>query len=199
MSFRDFLDEDGACSVATAILTSHHAFRRDLARFAQALDRGRVADLAAEWKSFHEHLHGHHVAEDTGIFPPLAAIVPQIAQLTADHARLAPLLDAGDRAFAAADAAAARSLIAELTAMLAPHLASEEEHVFPHLRAARVFAPPATDAEADLYAEGFAWSMDELPPDVSAALDAWLPPILRERLPAARAAYAARKRAVWNL
>ena len=74
----NLLNEDGSASIATAVMMSHHGFRRDLSRFRGALERlasgdGRPTDpLQQEWTSFVEKLHGHHTAEDTGIFPGLA-------------------------------------------------------------------------------------------------------------------------------
>jgi len=35
----NLLNEDGSASMATALLMSHHAFRRDIARFAGALEK----------------------------------------------------------------------------------------------------------------------------------------------------------------
>src|SRR5262245_15647900 len=104
------LDEDGKASMATAIMMSHHGFRRDLARFEWALAGGKgdagagAVALAEEWKRFRATLHGHHEAEDHGLFPNLAAQHPQVADvivgLAADHRLIDPLLEAGDRAFA---------------------------------------------------------------------------------------------------
>ena len=33
------LNDDGTASIATALMSSHHGFRRDLGRFARALER----------------------------------------------------------------------------------------------------------------------------------------------------------------
>jgi len=58
------LNDDGSASMATALLMSHHAFRRDIARFAIAL-RGlgspgaaQVAGLQGEWAHYRAALHG---------------------------------------------------------------------------------------------------------------------------------------------
>ena len=72
------LDESGDASIATALMMSHHAFRRDLARFTAALpavaDRNpeKLDALREEWTKYAGALHGHHHSEDTGIFPMLA-------------------------------------------------------------------------------------------------------------------------------
>jgi hemerythrin-like domain-containing protein len=53
----------------------HHAFRRDLTRFAGAVphtpadDVATWAALAARWARFAEVLHEHHSGEDAGIWP----------------------------------------------------------------------------------------------------------------------------------
>jgi len=41
----NLLNDDGTASIATALMSSHHAFRRDLARFAHALVKVRTRRL----------------------------------------------------------------------------------------------------------------------------------------------------------
>src|SRR5689334_13834659 len=104
------LNDDGTASMATAIMLSHHGFRRDLVRFRKALeaiaagDASRAPAVAEEWQSFHTTLHGHHEAEDNGLFPNLAkehaSVRATIDKLGADHRRIDPLLERADRAFA---------------------------------------------------------------------------------------------------
>src|SRR5215831_18347413 len=104
------LDHEGNASIATAIMMSHHGFRRDVARFAIALrglaagDASRASALREEWQRFRATLHGHHEAEDKGLFPSVrgqnAGLAAVIDGLTADHRRIDPLLEEGDRAFA---------------------------------------------------------------------------------------------------
>jgi len=204
------LNDDGSASVATAIMTSHHGFRRDLEQFSLALgrlselDAERVAALSEEWTHFRHKLHGHHTAEDTGLFPSLRAQHPSLTTviegLDADHRRIAPLLADGDRAFAelSASAGTATEVVERLRTLLAPHLATEEAQLFPWLRAAKQFPPPATEEELALYAEGFAWSCHGVAPEVVERLNDILPAALVERLPAARAAFAARYQRVWG-
>jgi hypothetical protein len=203
------LDQDGRASMATALMMSHHGFRRDIARFALALGApgsapARAAALNQEWQRYRNTIHGHHHSEDTGIFPSLraehAALAGVLDQLSADHRRIDPLLEEGDRAFAGlpARAAAGAAVVAQLSALLDPHLALEEERIIPHLRAARQFPAPANDAEAALYAQGFAWASHGIAPEVLAALDAMLPPVLAAKLPAARAAFELRCTRVWG-
>jgi hypothetical protein len=203
------LNDDGTASMATAMMSSHHAFRRDLACFAEALaeialgDNSRAAAVAEEWTKFRGGLHGHHTVEDTGVFPDLRAKHPASAadfdRLDAQHRAIDPLIERGDQALAApirVDAAIA--VIRELDRALAEHLDLEERVVIPHLRDAKEFPLPPTDEVIAMYADGFAWSTAGLAPEVVAALDAILPEPVRARLPEARRNFAARCVRAWG-
>jgi len=205
----NLLNDDGTASIATAFMMSHHGFRRDLARFARALDRiaqgdgSRTLAVREEWKNFHATLHGHHESEDNGVFPTLASqhasVRATLERLGADHRRIDPLLELGDRAFAAlpkTDEAAA--VIRELTTLLDPHLALEEAELVPFLRGAKEFPPPPNDEVAEMYAQGFAWAMNGIAPDVLEHVYAMLPENLRTRIRAARAAFEARCERAWG-
>jgi hypothetical protein len=112
----------------------------------------------------------HNKEEDQGLFPQLQSHAPlaaTIAQLMADHRRIDPLLDEGDLAFARLpNTEPALKVIAELKALLDAHLATEEAEVVPFLRGVQAFPPPASNAEAELYSEGFAWSSHGVAPEV---------------------------------
>jgi len=54
------------------------------------------------------------------------------------------------------------------------------------------------DEVAAMQAQGFSWGMHGVAPEVLSALDAMLPDALKTRLPAARAAFAARSERVWG-
>jgi hemerythrin-like domain-containing protein len=204
------LNDDGTASMATALMMSHHGLRRDIARFALALgpvadgDLSRVAALRDEWQGYRNTLHGHHEAEDARMFPSMrsehAGLAAVIDQLSADHRRIDPLLEEGDRVFARlpASVGAAAAVVSQLSALLDPHLATEETHIIPLIRAAKGFPPPANDAEAEMYAQGFAWASHGVAPEVLAQVDAMLPESVRARLPAARAAFEARCERVWG-
>jgi len=203
------LNDDGTASISTLFMMSHHAFRRDLTRFGTALETfattaPRVEALKAEWTNFHAALHGHHTMEDTAIFPSIAAqdqaVAPIIDGLSADHRKIDPILEQGDRAFAELPGAveAATRVIRELTTLLGPHLATEEEKLIPFLRGAKAFPTPSSDAEADLYAGGFAWTMHGIAPEVLDKVYPMLPEILSTKLPAARAAFEERCERVWG-
>jgi hypothetical protein len=203
------LNDDGSASVATALLTSHHGFRRDLALFARALatarnpEPGQAAALREEWASFHHKLHGHHEAEDHGLFPAILqqapALAPVLEKLKAEHRLIDPLLAEGDAAFSdQAAPGAAAALVGKLSGLLDAHLATEEANAVPFLRNMKGFPPPASDAEVDMFVDGFAWSLHGVAPEVAAALQAMLPPIVLARLPGARAAFVQRSEKVWG-
>ena len=206
----DLLNDDGSVSMATLLLMSHHAFRRDLAGFAQALpalgagDAARAVPLREEWTWYHGALHGHHHMEDSTIFPDLLkrqpALGPVVERLTAQHRQIDPLLKRGDRAFAGLPAGApdCARVVGELSALLNEHLTLEEAEVVQYLRGAREFPVPGTDGEAEQYAQGFAWSFHGVAPDVLEKVTAMLPGNLTARLPAARAAFEERCLRVWG-
>lgn len=203
------LNDDGTASIATALMMSHHGFRRDLRRFSQAIDRiargdtSREQALREEWQKFHATLHGHHESEDNGLFPHLSreqeSLRATIEKLGLEHRRIDPLLERGDRSFAhLSKTDEAALVIRELRALLDPHLALEEAELIPFLRSAREFPPPPTDEVAAMYADGFAWAMDGVAPEVIEQVHEILPAGVRARLPAARAAFEARCERVWG-
>jgi hypothetical protein len=213
------LNDDGDASMATALMMSHHGFRRDIAEFALALERlaahggspSSASALHEEWKSYRETLHGHHESEDQRLFPHLRSqnsdLAAAIDALGADHVRIDPLLEAGDRAFAEFTGAASLSpnavraalaVVSEIASLLDAHLATEERTVISFLRDAKAFPPPATEAEAELYAQGFAWASHGIAPEVLERVDAMLPPILASKLGAARAVFRVRYERVWG-
>ena len=202
----NLLNDDGTASMATLIMCSHHAFRRDVRCFATALaafDPARATVLRAEWAHLREALHGHHTVEDTSMFPDLRSKDPSIAsiidQLEAHHHAIDPLLDRGDVLFASltTNVAAARALVASLATLLDEHLELEERTITPHLRSAKTFPSLPEDALAG-YADGFAWSAAGISESVLTQVFAMLPSGLTSRLPAARDAFADRCRSVWG-
>ncbi len=201
----NLLNDDGTASMATMIMCSHHAFRRDVASFAKALgDSARDEFLGEEWERFRAGLHGHHTVEDTAIFPDIRAKQPELAAvidtLDAHHRAIDPLLERGDEVFAdvANHRSEAREVIASLAALLAEHLDAEEAAIIPLLRGAKEFPLPPTDEAVAMYAEGFAWAMAGLSSVVLEQMFAMLPPALVAKLPAARAAFDERSRRVWG-
>ena len=203
------LNDDGTASMATAIMMSHHGLRRDLARFAKALERIAAGDTSRadavreEWQTFRATLHGHHEAEDNGVFPSLASehssVRATIEKLGADHRRIDPLLERGDRAFAELPKTdEAVVIVRELRELLHPHLAIEEAELIPLLRGAKEFPAPPTEEIAEMYAQGFSWAMNGIAPEVLEQVYEMLPETLRAKLPAACAAFEARCERVWG-
>jgi hemerythrin-like domain-containing protein len=206
----NLLNDDGTASMATMLMMSHHAFRLGLARMVKALEnvaRGetsRVEALREEWTWFHNALHGHHQSEDNGVFPNLAkeheSVRATIEKLGADHKRIDPLLEQGDKAFAELPKAdAPLAVIRSLSELLAPHLATEEAELIPFLRPAKAFPPPPNDEAAAMYAQGFAWAMHGIAPDVLERVHAMLPEGIISRLPDAQVAFAARCERAWGI
>ncbi len=205
-----FLNADGTASMATMLLMSHHAFRRDIARFIRAVaeikagDVSRADALRGEWgKSYRAALHGHHTMEDSNIFPDIRSKHPDLATaidtLTEQHHQIDPVLERGDAAFAdLAHPEQAENVLNELRTLLDQHLAFEEAQITPSLRDTREFPAPADDAMATMYAEGFAWSMQGIAPEVLDQVQKLLPEILTSKLPAARAAFEKRSEQVWG-
>jgi len=204
----NLLNDDGSASMATMLMMSHHGLRRDLARFAaalaQPLDAAKSQALIEEWQSFHQTLHGHHEAEDNAMFPSMRAqsesLGKTIDRLSADHRLIDPLLERGDRAFAelAGNQRAAEQVVRQVSELLTPHLALEESELIPLIRGAKEFPSPPNEEVAAMYAKGFAWAMDGIAPEVLEQVYGMLPGVLRERLPAAREAFAERRQRVWG-
>ena len=204
------LNDDGTASMATMLLMSHHAFRRDIARFIRAVaqikagDTSRADAVRGEWeKSYQQALHGHHTMEDSHIFPDLkqkhSDLATALDQLTEQHHKIDPLLEKGDAAFAdLAHPEKAETVLSELKTLLDEHLAFEEAQITPSLRSAKEFPAPADDNMAVMYAEGFAWSMQGIAPEVLGKVRKLLPEILLTKLPVAQTEFEARSERVWG-
>ena len=122
----------------------HHAFRRDLAKFAAAAQHTPAEDrttwrlLASRWKVFAEVLHLHHSGEDAGLWPWLIergtdADRSTLEAMEAEHAEIDPLLascaEGFERLVECADDDVRAALVVRLVATrdgLARHLAHEE-------------------------------------------------------------------------
>lgn len=192
------LNDDGSASMATLLMSSHHAFRRDIACFARAL-HATVVDLGLlreEWTRFRDALHGHHTVEDTAMFPDMRTRHPELGdaidRLDAHHRAIDPLL-----APLPEDLAGVRTVITSLQQLLGEHLDAEESAIIPYLRGAKEF--PSMPAEMlPTYAEGFAWSMAGLAPNVCERILAMLPRDLVTFIPGARTAFDERCRRTWG-
>ena len=91
----------------TGMYVMHHAFRRDLDRFAAAVaatpadDRETWSALHRRWTGFATALHSHHSIEDEAIWPPLvtaartagaAADLAVLEAMEAEHEQVDPAL-----------------------------------------------------------------------------------------------------------
>lgn len=206
----NLLNDDGTASMATMLLLSHHAFRRDIGRFIRAIGEIKAGDAShaeavrGEWdKSYRQALHGHHVFEDTHIFPDIKSKHPDLAsaidKLTEQHHGIDPVLEKGDAAFAdPAHPENAEAVLHELKELLDEHLAFEEAQITPSLRDAKEFPVPPDDKTAAMYAEGFSWSMQGIAPEVLDEVKKLLPEILLAKLPAAQDEFEKRSQSVWG-
>lgn len=206
----NLLNDDGTASMATMLLLSHHAFRRDIVRLIRAVesmkagDTSRMEAVREEWeKSYRMALHGHHTIEDTTIFPDMEQKHPELKtalnKLTEQHHHIDPILEKGDAAFAdLAHPEKAETVLHELKTLLDEHLAFEEAEITPALRAAKEFPAPTDEAAVNMYAQGFAWSMQGIHPNVLEQVEKLLPEMLLIKLPAAREAFETRSKRVWG-
>lgn len=206
----NLLNDDGTASMATLLLLSHHAFRRDISRFIQAVgqikagDTSRAEALLGEWeKGYRPGLHGHHVIEDTNIFPDIRVKHPTLAsaldKLTEQHHQIDPILEKGDVAFAdLAHPENAESMLNELKILLDQHLTFEEMEITPSLRFSHEFPVPDDDNMVAMYAQGFSWSMQGIAPEVLDQVRKMLPDSLLIKLPSAQAEFEQRSERVWG-
>ncbi len=156
---RPQLDLPGQTHVAagphdlSGMYVAHHAFRRDLDRFAAAARNTPVDDvrtwrsLATRWARFGAVLHHHHTTEDTAIWPPLLAAVDTagdaagrriLEAMEAEHEVIDPQLAACGAAFDAMAFAPHKDakerlagLVARTRELLAEHLRHEETEALP--------------------------------------------------------------------
>jgi hypothetical protein len=126
----------------------HDALRRDLERamltlstepFAEGAQRIALGEHVAWMVGF---LHAHHAGEDAGLWPLVreraASLAPLLDAMQAEHARIAPALDAtaaaADAYRTATDDGSRGVLLDALRALgdvLLPHLRREEDEVMP--------------------------------------------------------------------
>jgi hemerythrin-like domain-containing protein len=125
----------------------HAAFRRDLRRFAAALDSfptgsvARAADLLRAWRNFEHQLRHHHQDEETIFWPVLrrhGADQALVDDLDGEHEAMVAALDTASAAMTsfgtdptAGRAASARAAVEALRDVLERHLAHEERDLEP--------------------------------------------------------------------
>jgi hemerythrin-like domain-containing protein len=176
----------------------HGAFRRDLARFENALatladgDARRAQQLATAWANFNRQLTVHHKSEHAIAFPALrkAGISDELTtKWDGEHEKMAAALGTADGAMQALrttassqNIAAARTAIDELRTVALEHLEHEEadlepfllqHHNDPDLRAmGRQMGREYKLPEAGVF---FAWLQDGASPEEKAALRSEVP------------------------
>ena len=180
----------------------HGAFRRDLARFVDALgkfsdgDTARATDLGRAWANFDNELHLHHHGEHEIAWPSLRSIGVTdalIAELDAEHETMAAALEAASAAMttftasaARSDADTAREALASLETAMETHMAHEEAELEP-VFFANEESPELKEMgkkfsrERPLTAAGrfFAWVTDGASPEELAAVKHQVPgPVL---------------------
>lgn len=204
------LNDDGSASMATLLLLSHHAFRRDISRFIQAVnqikagDTSRVETVRGEWEQgYRQALHGHHMMEDANIFPDIKIkhqnLASALDKLTEQHHLIDPILKKGDVAFAnLAHPELAEVVLKELKTLLDEHLTFEEAQITPSLRDNKEFPAPTDENMAIMYAQGFSWSMQGIAPTVLDQVKKMLPETLLMQLPAAQVEFEKRSERVWG-
>lgn len=177
----------------------HAAVRRDLQRFADALDafpesdRQRADQLRTAWEFFYSELDYHHHSEHAIAWPALRTVGVDDALLTqmdAEHERLAAALKSASEKLRAlqqtptkATADEARTAIATLHSVAEEHLAHEERDVepvyvakrnTPELKAmSRKFARDRSPLRAGAF---FAWLENGASAEERAGLRRELPP-----------------------
>ena len=124
----------------------HAAFRRDLARFDEALgafpgSQVRADQLWAAWDNYTHQLHQHHEDEETIFFPAMQEVgadVALVGDLDGEHKRMAAALEAATTAMralhhspSADNASAARESVAAFGTIMEGHLAHEERDLEP--------------------------------------------------------------------
>lgn len=184
----------GPCDL-TPMYLMHHAFRRDLRRFGEAVANTPVADrrtwlaLDRRWQRFARILHHHHTGEDEILWPTLLTRVDAagdadgraaLEAMEAEHDEIEPLLTGCAAGFerlavgADEDTRAALAVRVAATAeRLGHHLSHEESTAMvvlqAHLTQAEWHAMDAGFAAHYSFADAlFAvpWVLDGLPDDV---------------------------------
>ncbi|MEU5996005.1 hemerythrin domain-containing protein [Spirillospora sp. NPDC047418] len=118
----------------------HDAFRRDLDRLAAAVAAGKggAAHVRAGWDNLKDQLRMHHDLEDRLLWPRVERAVAGrpvelavLAEMRAEHARVAPPSARVDAALAAGAGGEAVAAVAALRDVLEAHLRHEEATALP--------------------------------------------------------------------
>ncbi len=182
----------------------HDALRRDLRRAIGTLSTAPYPEgaqrraIGGHMSWMMQFLHAHHEGEDAGLWPLVRTrnprAVPLLDAMEADHGRVAPLVDASDRAaraYADESSDEARGALADalmrLSEALLPHLEREEQEMMPLVSVSisdaewrevdqRYFVKPKSMTELGL--EGH-WLLDALDAERREIVVHEVPPIPR--------------------
>jgi hemerythrin-like domain-containing protein len=133
------------------LIAAHRKLRAALAAAQDALDGGEAesahSDLLLYCHGFCVALGGHHVGEDTNLFPELLARHPSLARTIAaleqDHAMIGTLLARFERAIQSSDSDEALALHLEgLAAIMESHFRYEERQLLDVLATLELDADP---------------------------------------------------------
>jgi hypothetical protein len=175
----------------------HSAFRRDLARFDDALDafslgHGPGPQLEAAWINLSGQLRHHHEDEETIFWPAirvLGASGSLSEELQGEHTQMMSALDAADAAMKAfcsepspENASKAHATVTELERVTLSHLAHEERDMEPiaaahrsstQMRAAQKAVRKAHKGQTGTF---FRWLLDGADLEAKAGLRQEVPP-----------------------
>jgi hypothetical protein len=182
----------GMTEITSMNTVIHAAFRRDFARFDQALasfpagSRARADQLAIAWDNFDFQLHHHHQDEEKIFFPTLLALgadKPLVTDLEGEHAIMVAALEtasASMKAFRAdpteQNAAAARSEVSHLHDTFNAHVTHEERDLEPFMVSQKgtpgmkAATKDVRKAHKGVSGTFFAWLMDGADSDALAGL-----------------------------
>jgi hypothetical protein len=199
----------------------HAAFRRDLHRLVDALDRfpadswERADQLIAAWRNVAHQLHVHHWDEQTLFWPAFVELgvdCSLMEELEREHDRMAAALLTAEQAMegfalypTATNAAAAGCAVGELHRVLDEHLSHEERDLEP-FGASHKDTPQHKAAVARArksHTEGvgtfFSWLSDTDDPDIAVALRREVPaPVLFLLTKVGGRRYTRRSAATWS-
>jgi hemerythrin-like domain-containing protein len=179
----------------------HAAFRRDLRRLGEALERfpsgsrARADQITAAWKNISFQLHVHHQDEERLFWPAFLELGVDpglVAELESEHGQMVDALGGAERAMetfstntSAINVASARAAAAELARVLHDHLTHEERDLEPFgaehhdTRQHKAAVAQARKSHTEGAGTFFAWLADTDDPAIPAALRRQVPrPVL---------------------
>lgn len=184
-----------ATADVTMMHAIHAALRRDLDRLERVADldldnRDVSAAVTRGWELFKSHLHIHHTAEDTSLWPRLrerlsgrADDLDVLAAMEEEHSQIPPAIAAVDSGLDARDPDRIRDSAARLHSLIEDHLSHEERAALPMIESLLTRADwrdflheqrnftPAEDRPVYL-----TWLLEDLDPELVAKTLAELPP-----------------------